>query len=140
MTKNLTRRLTLISLASVVISSGVQAAKKEEKSEAGDPLSVELNTMAFPVANNGALVNYVFGVLRIQFSDSGAAFALREQPYLLRDSIVRIASRQPVPQGAGPKTFDRVAVTRIVLQAVQAVRPGARVVRVTLEDAVFMRN
>jgi hypothetical protein len=133
-----TRRTTIIVLAALFVPTLADAQVPALKSS--NPLSVELSGVALPVTRNGVLVNYLFGVINIQMGDSASTFFLRENSYLLRDAIVRIASRSPIPTGPTPGSFDRVAVTGVVVRAVQAVRPNARVVRVTVEDAALMRN
>jgi hypothetical protein len=138
MSHHLTRRSALIVFSAISIPFAASA--QTSGPQTGDPLTVELSGIALPVVRNGTLVNYLFGVINIQLGDAGSTFFLRENSYLLRDSIVRIASRVPIPAGATQGSFDRVAVTRVVLQAIQAVRPSARVVRVTVLDAAFMRN
>ena len=138
MVPQLTRRAVVATAAIIAIPSAVIA--QEGSLKGGDPLTVELTGIALPMVRNGVLVNYLFGVIKIQVNDIASTFFLREQSYLLRDAIIRIASRSPIPTGPTPQSFDRVAVTRVVLLAIRAVRPGARVVRVTVEDAAFMRN
>jgi hypothetical protein len=132
------RRTIFLALGTLALP--VAASAQDKGAKTGDPLTVELSGVALPVVRNGALVNYLFGVINIQMGDAGSTFFLRENSYLLRDAIVRIASRAPIPVGPTPGSFDRVAVTRVVLQAIQAVRPNARVVRVTVLEAAFMRN
>jgi hypothetical protein len=122
----------------LALPTAVLAQEGEPKT--GDPLTVELSGIALPVVRNNVLVNYVFGVINIQMGDGASTFFLRENSYLLRDAIVRIVSRAPIPAGPTAKSFDRVAVTRVVLQAIQTIRPNARVARVTVLDAAFMRN
>jgi hypothetical protein len=138
----LSRRSYLIALAAFVAPSALYAAKPAGKSAAktGDPLTVELSTIPLPIIRQGVLSNYVLGTIKIELSDTPSTLLLREQSYLLRDAIVRIGSRSPIPAGPTPDSFDRVAVTRLVLEAIKAVRPEARVKRVTVEGAAFMRK
>jgi hypothetical protein len=138
MTSRFSRRTLLLSLGATMASGKALAQKSD--SMVGDPLTLGLTGVSFPVVRGLVLVNYVFGVLKIQVADSGSTFALREHSFLLRDAIIRIASRSPIPAGPTPASFDRVAVTSVVLRAVQAVRPNTRVTRVTLEEAAFMRT
>lgn len=133
-----TRRLALGGLASLLISSVSHA--QDGKGKAGTPLTVDLPTVAMPLTRNGVLVNYLFGTIQIQVGDAASTFFLRENSFLLRDAIVRVASRTPVPEGLSPRSFDRVAVTRIVMQALHTIRPSTRLVRVTVLNPVFMRN
>jgi hypothetical protein len=135
---NFTRRSAILTLGTVCLPAATMAQVPLPKSS--DPLTVELSGVALPVVRGGVLVNYLFGVIKIQLIDASSTFFLRENSYLLRDAIIRIASRSPIPAGPNANSFDRVAVTRVVLQAIQATRPAARVVRVTVEDAAFMRN
>ena len=135
---NTTRRGALISLTICALPIGADA--KDDDTKSGTPLVIELSKIALPLVRNGVLINYLFGVLQIQVSDAASTFYLRAQHYLLRDAIIRIASRSPVPAGSAPRSFDRVAVTRIVMQAVQAVRPSTRVINVRLEEATFLRG
>lgn len=138
MTLKHNRRTTLTAFALLLVPSVIGAQVPVLKSS--NPLSVELGGVALPVTCNGVLVNYVFGVINIQMGDGASTFFLRENSYLLRDAIIRIVSRSPIPVGPTPRSFDRVAVTAVVVRAVQAIRPNARVVRVTVEDAALMRN
>jgi hypothetical protein len=140
MTYSFNRRNALIALSACLIGFPAVSSAQEEGKETGDPLTVELPSMALPIVKDGQLTNYLFCVIQIQVSDASSAFFFREQSYLLRDAIIRIASRMPVPAGATPRSFDRVAVTRIVMQAVSGVRPSTRLVRVTALDPAFMRN
>jgi hypothetical protein len=133
-----TRRAFVLTIATLTAPSFVLA--QGTTPETGDPLTVELSGIALPVVSNNVFVNYLFGTIKIQMGDAGSTFFLRENSFLLRDAIIKIASRAPIPMGPTRGSFDRVAVTRIVLQAIQAVRPSARVVRVTVESAAFMRN
>jgi hypothetical protein len=137
MRQAISRRMLLTTLALSVVPI---AAVAQPTSGTGDPLTVELTGIALPMVRGTALVNYVFGVIQIQLGDGASTFYFRENSFLLRDAIVRIASRNPIPEGPTRGTFDRVAVTRVVLQAIQAVRPNTRVVRVTVQDAALMRN
>lgn len=138
MTLKHNRRTTLTAFSLLLVPSVTAAQVPVLKSS--NPLSVELGGVALPVTRNGVLVNYVFGVINIQMGDGASTFFLRENSYLLRDAIVRIVSRSPIPVGSTPRSFDRAAVTAVVVRAVQAIRPNARVVRVTVEDAALMRN
>jgi len=133
-----TRRNALIMLAVLTIPSTLEAAGS--KSSTGDPLTVELSSIALPVVRNGMSIDYVFGTIKIELGDAPSTLFLRERSYLLRDAIVRLGARAPIPAGSTPQSFDRVAVTRLVLQAIKAVRPEARVKRVTVEDAAFVRS
>lgn len=138
MVQPITRRNLALSLAALAVP-GVGFAQVPGLNSS-DPLTVELVGIALPVVRGNVLVNYLFGVIKIQVSDAASTFFLREQSYLLRDAIIRTASRMPIPAGATPGSFDRVAVTRVVIAAIQAIRPNTRVVRVTVLDAAFMRN
>ncbi len=132
------RRTVLLSFCAIALPH--HAHSQEGVKDSGDPLSVEITSVALPVTSNGVLTNYLFCVIQLRVADASSAFFFREQSYLLRDAIVRIASRMPVPAGTEPKSFDRVAVTRIVMQAVSAIRPSARLTRVTVLEPAFMRN
>lgn len=138
MTYATTRRTAALAL--FAFAAPKRAIAQAAEANSGDPLTVEVSAVVLPVVRGTALVNYLFGVIQIQMADAASTFFLREQSYLLRDAIIRIASRAPIPAGSTPKSFDRVAVTRVVLQAIQSVRPSARVVRVTVLGAAFMRN
>jgi hypothetical protein len=132
------RRNLLLTLAALCLPA--RSFAQEVGEETGDPLTVELAGLALPVATNGVMTNYLFGTIQIQVSDASSAFFFRERSYLLRDAIIKIASRAPIPAGPTPRSFDRVAVTRIVMQAVSAIRPITRLTRVTVLDPAFMRN
>jgi hypothetical protein len=138
MAHEILRRSLLMTLAA--FSLPARALAQEVGEETGDPLTVELSGLALPVTTNGIMTNYLFGTIQIQVSDASSAFFFRERSYLLRDAIIRIASRAPIPAGPTPRSFDRVAVTRIVMQAVSAIRPTTRLTRVTVLDPAFMRN
>jgi hypothetical protein len=138
MTDSLSRRATILGLAGLSVPFEVIGAEGETTNV--DPLTFELTGVALPVVNNTALVSYLFCAVLIQVRDTATTFYFRENQYLLRDAIVRIGSRSPIPLGPTPRSFDRVAITRVVLRAVAAVRPSAQVVRVTVTDADFMRN
>lgn len=133
-----TRRNALAGFLAFAVPSlafGLEAGRPS-----GDPLTVELTGIGLPVVRNGVHINYLFGVINIKLGDMGSTLFLRENSYLLRDAIIKIASRAPIPEGPTPKSFDRVAITRVVLQAIQAVRPNARVIQVTVLEAAFMRS
>jgi hypothetical protein len=112
----------------------------QETPQNADPLTTELNNIVLPVVRTGAPVSFLFCVIIIQVRDAASTFYFRENHFLLRDAITRIVSRSPIPAGLEPNSFDRVAVTRVVLRAIQAVRPSAQVVRITVTNADFMRN
>jgi hypothetical protein len=132
------RRLALGLLASATMPS--QALAQEGDAKNADPLTTELTGVVLPVARNGALVSFLFCAIIIQVRDAPSTLYFRENHFLLRDAIVRIASRSPIPAGPTPGSFDRVAVTSVVLRAIAALRPSAQVVRVTTANAAFMRN
>jgi hypothetical protein len=143
MTHSLSRRATILGLAGLGLagfSVPIRASGAEGEATNVDPLTFELTGVALPVVNNRALVSYLFCAVLIQVRDTASTFYFRENQFLLRDAIVRIGSRSPIPVGPTPGSFDRVAITRVVLRAVAAVRPSAQVVRVTVTDADFMRN
>jgi flagellar basal body-associated protein FliL len=143
MSTPISRRLLLQSAfaASAFGSTHARAASGEDKKapDTMDLARLELSTIALPIVQDGRLTNYVFGAIQIQVSDIRSADALRAQSFLLRDAIVRIGSRQPVAALPKPDNFDRVDVTRIVLKAVQSVRPGTKVTKVTFLNAALMR-
>jgi hypothetical protein len=116
------------------------ALGQDTKGKTSDPLSVELTGVVLPLANGQALVSYLFCVILIQMGDAASAFYFRENQFLLRDALVRIGSRSPIPVGAAPNTYDRVAVTRLVQRAVAAIRPSTRLVRVSVVQGEFMRR
>jgi hypothetical protein len=132
----ISRRAAVATLAAIALPIKAGAQDKD----AGDPLTVELTGIAMPVTSGGVLINYLFCVIQIQVGEASSAFFFREQSYLLRDAIVRLASRSPIPAGTTPRSFDRVAVTRIVMQAVSTIRPATRLTRVTVIEPAFMRN
>jgi hypothetical protein len=138
MTESLSRRATILGLAGLSVPIAANGAEGEATNV--DPLTFELTGVALPVVNNRALVSYLFCAVLIQVRDTASTFYFRENQFLLRDAIVRIGSRSPIPVGPTPRSFDRVAITRVVLRAVAAVRPSAQIVRVTVTDADFMRN
>jgi hypothetical protein len=142
MTQFLSRRTALIFASAFAVPSAlpILALAKEDGSKAVDPLSSELTNVVLPVVRAGAPVTFLFCAIKIQVSDSGSTFFFRENHFLLRDAITRIASRSPIPAGPTPNSFDRVAITRVVLRAIQAVRPSAQVVRITVTSSDFMRN
>jgi hypothetical protein len=138
MTLNLTRRTALLTLAGSVAPAIATAQGADPKN--GDPLTTELTGVVLPVVRPGESVTFLFCALIIQVRDSASTFYFRENHFLLRDAITRIASRSPIPAGPTLGSFDRVAVTRVVLRAIAAIRPSAQVVRVTVTNADFMRN
>lgn len=138
MIPNFRRRDVLIALSCVSMPTFADAQVEDAK--AADPLKTELTGVVLPVVRENAPVTYLFCVIVIQLRDAASAFYFRENHFLLRDAITRIVSRSPIPAGATPSSFDRVAVTRVVLRAIQAVRPSTQVVRVTVANPDFMRN
>jgi hypothetical protein len=138
MTDSFSRRATILGLAGFSVPFGANGEEADKTNV--DPLTFELTGVTLPVVNNTALVSYLFCAVVIQVRDTATTFYFRENQYLLRDAIVRIGSRSPIPLGPTPRSFDRVAVTRVVLRAVAAIRPSAQVARVTVTNADFMRN
>jgi hypothetical protein len=136
MTCQMTRRRALFSLPALAVPT---LALGQSEGEAGDPFTVEINSITLPLVSSGALVNFLFCAVIVKVSDTSSAIFLREQSYLLRDAMIKIASRTPIPVIDTRQSFDRVAVTRLVLQAMQAIRPSIRVVRVTVANPAFMR-
>jgi hypothetical protein len=116
-----------------------QAAEGKPEA-AGEPLVAELTNVVLPIVRNGMLVNYVFVTLKIRMTDLNAATYVREQHFYVRDGITRATGRNPIPEGKGPNTFDQVAVVNVVTQVVNAIKPGLRVSRVSLEQVAFMRR
>jgi hypothetical protein len=138
MTFDLNRRTALLAFTYAALPAAALAQESDPKSP--DPLTTVLTGVVLPVVRPSAPATFLFCALIIQVRDSASSFYFRENHFLLRDAIVRIASRSPIPAGAEPRSFDRVAITRVVLRAIQAVRPSAQVVRITVTDADFMRN
>ncbi|WP_133245716.1 hypothetical protein [Candidatus Phycosocius bacilliformis] len=132
--------LSAASAATLMLGPKMSAAAEEKKEEAGEPLVAELTNVVLPLARDGALVNYLFVTLKIRMSDLNAAAFVREQHFLVRDGITRASSRSPIPIGKSPGTFDTAAVVRLVTSVVNGLKPGLRVVRVSLEQAAFMRR
>jgi hypothetical protein len=132
------RRQALAFLTAALLPTTVLAQVPAPKNS--DPLTAEIGGMVLPVARDGALVTFLFCAIVIEVRDAQSTLFFRENHFLLRDAIVRIASRNPIPAGPTPGSFDRVAITRVVLRAIQAIRPSAQVVRITAADAAFMRN
>lgn len=117
------------------------ARAAEGKPEAaGEPLVAELTNVVLPIVRNGMLVNYVFVTLKIRMTDLNAATYVRERHFYVRDGITRATGRNPIPEGKGPNTFDQAAVVNVVTQVVNAIKPGLRVSRVSLEQVAFMRR
>jgi hypothetical protein len=116
-----------------------QAAEGKPEA-AGEPLVAELTNVVLPIVRNGMLVNYVFVTLKIRMTDLNAATYVRERHFYVRDGITRATGRNPIPEGKGPNTFDQVAVVNVVTQVVNAIKPGLRVSRVSLEQVAFMRR
>jgi hypothetical protein len=127
-------------LAALRLALPVGALAQETAPQNSDPLTTELTNIVLPVVRSGAPVTFLFCAIIIQVRDAASTFYFRENHFLLRDAITRIASRSPIPAGITPGSFDRVAVTRVVLRAIAAIRPAAQVVRVTVTNADFMRN
>jgi hypothetical protein len=138
MTIKITRRHAALSLSALGLPTVTLGQNAQPSS--GELLTVELTGMALPVVQGELLINYLFCVIKIQMADGASTFYLREHSHVLRDAIVKFASKMPIPAGANRNSFDRVAVTRVVLRAVQTIRPTARVVLVTVLDPAFMRN
>jgi hypothetical protein len=138
MTKHLSRRSALIVVSSALLPALANAQVNTPRNS--DPLTAEITGVVLPVARDGVLVSFLFCAIVIQVRDAASTLFFRENHFLLRDAIVRIASRSPIPAGPTPESFDRVAITRVVLRAIQAIRPNAQVVRITAADAAFMRN
>lgn len=134
----ISRRKLSIALATSCIAAPVFAQSK--KGPSTDPLTVEVSGIVVPVANGQALVSYLFCIVSIQVGDAGSALYLRENQFVLKDALVRIGSRAPIPAGAAPQTYNRGALTQLVLRAVAAIRPNTRVVRVDILQAEFMRR
>lgn len=138
MTAQFTRRAAVLAVAGLCVAVSADAQTIAPKNS--DPLTTELPGIVLPVARNGALVSFLFCAIIIQVRDAQSTVFFREHHFLLRDAITRIASRAPIPAGAEYGSFDRVAITRVVLRAIAAIRPSAQVVRITAADAAFMRN
>ncbi|MEN9855223.1 MAG: hypothetical protein RL186_221 [Pseudomonadota bacterium] len=143
MPKHFTRRLCLSAALACCASGRVWAAEAEKSGKKGDDTidltRLELPSIALPISRDGRLVNYVFGSIQIQVAETRSADFLRTQSFLLRDAIVRVGANLPVQARPKPENFDRVGVTRIVLQAVERVKPGTRILKVTFIDAALMR-
>jgi len=125
--------------APMLTPCNAQAAEGKPEA-AGEPLVAELTNVVLPIVRNGMLVNYVFVTLKIRMTDLNAATYVREQHFYVRDGITRATGRNPIPEGKGPNTFDQVAVVNVVTQVVNAIKPGLRVSRVSLEQVAFMRR
>lgn len=132
--------LGMTGLVTLSVAPGLALAAEEKKEEAGEPLVAELTNVVLPITRNGALVNYLFVTLKIRMTDLNAAAFVREQHFLVRDGITRASSRSPIPIGTAPGTFDTAAVVRLVTSVVSGLKPNLRVVRVSLEQAAFMRR
>lgn len=126
-------------LAPILAPCSAKAAEGKPEG-AGEPLVAELTNVVLPIVRNGMLVNYVFVTLKIRMTDLNAATYVREQHFYVRDGITRATGRNPIPEGKGPNTFDQVAVVNVVTQVVNAIKPGLRVSRVSLEQVAFMRR
>jgi hypothetical protein len=113
---------------------------QDGKGKTSDPLSVELTGVVLPLANGNALVSYLFCVILIQMRDASSAFFFRENHFLLRDALVRIGARSPVPVGSRPQTYDRNAVIALVRRAVVAIRPSTQIESINVLQAEFMRR
>jgi hypothetical protein len=138
MIRPLTRRSALCFAIGLAVPS--VALAQEQSPQNADPLTTELTNVVLPIVRPGAPATFLFCAIVIQVRDAGSTLYFRENHFLLRDAITRIASRSPIPAGSTPGSFDRVAVTRVVLRAIQALRPSAQVVRITVTNAAFMRN
>lgn len=126
-------------LGTILVPRRAQAAEPKPEA-AGEPLVAELTNVVLPIARNGALVNYVFVTLKIRMADLNAATFVREQHFLVRDGLTRATGRDPIPEGKGPNTYDQAAIVRVVTQVVSGIKPGLRVLRVSLEQVAFMRR
>jgi hypothetical protein len=112
----------------------------QEKLEAADRSNLEMGYVVMPVARDGMLVNYIFITFNVRMQDVAAADFVREQHFLVRDALTKMTSRNPIPAGKGPNTYDAGAVSRSIAAAITSIKPGLRVLKVQITRVEFMRR
>ena len=112
----------------------------QEKLEAVDRSNLEMGNIVMPVARNGALVSYILVTFSVRMQDVAAADYVRQQHFLVRDAVTRQTSRNPIPAGNGPNTYDAGAVSRAIATAITSTKPGLRVMKVQVTHVEFMRG
>lgn len=84
------RRAFLAAGALAATATGVRAEE-----EAGGPETYDMTAVGLPVVIDDRIRNYVFVRLRLHLAEGQDPLSVREKDPHLRDSLVRMAHRQP---------------------------------------------
>ena len=114
----------------------------EEKKEGvmSNPLTVEIPGVVVPIANGRRLANYVFLTIVVTSADDRGANILRNNMMLVKDAIVREASRSPIPLRNPSNYFDKADFSRKFLPVVGGALIGVKVTRIDVLDVQFMKR
>jgi hypothetical protein len=136
------RRSLCLALASgltAALAGHSQVLGAEKEKQPVSSLSVEIPGLVMPVARNGNLINYLFVIVRVEVGDSGSADFLRQKHFLVRDAVVKVASKSPLREGAQRGTYDMASLRRVVDIAIKALRPGIVIRQIEVERGDLMR-
>jgi hypothetical protein len=133
-----------LALASFVALGGmlptVTLAEEKKEGAMSNPLTVEIPGVVVPVANGRRLANYVFMTIVVTAADDRSANIIRANMMLVKDAIVRDASKNPIPLRQPANYFDKADFCRKILPVVGGALIGVKVTRIDVLDAQFMRR
>ncbi len=113
---------------------------EEKEGVMSNPLTVEIPGVVVPIANGRRLANYVFMTIVVTSADDRGANVLRSNMMLVKDAIVREASKNPVPLRSPSNYFDKADFCRKFLPVVGGALIGVKVTRIDVLDAQFMKR
>lgn len=104
--------------AAVIATAGAASARPSSAAPSEDDSTASINMVGvgLPVISGGRVRNYVFVVMRLHLAAGHRVDAVRPREPFLRDALVRLAHRTPLPVGDDWTRFDPAQLTAAVMR------------------------